>query len=374
MRALVTGGAGFIGSHTVDQLLAKGYEVRILDNLQPRVHPEGKPDYLPAAAEFIQGDVADKPTMERALDGVDYVVHLAAYQDYLPDFSTFIHTNAESTALIFELMVAKKLPIRKMVFASSQSVAGEGKYLCPEHGPVFPALRPIVQLDAGDWELHCPQCGRYMQSDLIPETVAHPHTAYGISKYAIEMLAASLGERYNVPTACMRYTYVQGERNSFYNAYSGICRIFAMRIQNGLPPVCYEDGAQRRDYVNVKDVARANVMAMEADVPGHHVYNVGGGRPVTVVEFARIMLEACGSSLEPSVPGIYRVGDTRHTISDISAMQALGWQPTVPVEQNVREYLHWFTRFKNSRDYLEEAERTMTQQNVLRQAQAKAGA
>lgn len=365
-RVLVTGGAGFIGSHTVDQLLARGYEVRILDALQPRVHPQGPPPYLQPEAEFRRGDVADPATVKRALEGVDFVIHLAAYQDYLPDFSTFLHVNAESTALIFETIVAARLPVRKIVFASSQSVAGEGSYSCAEHGRFTPDPRPVAQLEQGDWELHCPRCGRGMTSELISETVARPHTAYAISKYAIELLAKSLGTRYSIPTACMRYTYVQGTRNSFFNAYSGICRRFALRIANGLPPVCYEDGLQLRDYVNVADVARANVMAMESEQDEHAVYNVGGGRPVTVLEFARIMLQAARSELQPEVPGVYRLGDTRHTISDISAIERIGWRPTIPVEQNVAEYLEWMSGFTDTADYLAEAERVMQEQNVVR--------
>ncbi len=291
---LVTGGAGFIGSHTVDLLLEKGYAVRILDSLQPRVHPNGLPDYVPREADVVVGDVADRTTLEGALEGVDYVVHLAAYQDYLRDFATFIHVNTESSALLFELIVANRLPVRKIVFASSQSVAGEGRY------------------------------------------------------------------------ACMRYTYVQGSRNSFYNAYSGICRIFALRIQNGSAPVCFEDGGQLRDYVNVRDVARANLLAMEEETDRARIFNVGGGRAVSVRQFAEIMLSACGSSLEPSIPGQFRVGDTRHTVSDITSMRGLGWEPTIPVEQNVREYLDWFCRYRDTGQYLVEADRLMREQNVIR--------
>ena len=367
-RVLVTGGAGFIGSHTVDHLLAKGYEVRIVDNLQPRVHPLGTPAYLPEQAELLIGDVTDRHIMERALAGVDYVMHLAAYQDYLPDFSRFIHVNAESSALIFEIIVERRLPVRKLVFASSQSVAGEGTYECPEHGLCTPDPRPLAQLERGDWEVHCPVCSRVMVSQLISESVCRPHTAYAISKYAIEQLARSLGTRYSLPTACMRYTYVQGSRNSFFNAYSGICRRFALRITNGQAPVCYEDGRQLRDYVNVADVARANVLAMESDADQHGVYNVGGGRAVSVLEFARIMLKACGSSLEPEIPGEYRIGDTRHTVSDVSAMKRLGWQPSIAVEQNVVEYLSWMSGFTGTSDYLAQAETVMREQNVIRSA------
>jgi len=371
LRVLVTGGAGFIGSHTADALLSRGYNVRILDNLQPRVHPNGKPPYLSPDAEFVQGDVTDRRTLERSLKGIDYVMHLAAYQDYLPDFSTFVHVNTESAALIFELIVAHRLPVQKIVFASSQSVAGEGRYRCNEHGVILPEERSLEQLERGEWDIRCPQCQRGMQSLLIDESICRPHTAYGISKYAIEMLARTLGGRYGIPTASMRYTYVQGSRNSFFNAYSGICRSFALRILNGRPPICYEDGQQLRDYVNVADVARANVVAMEAPSGDHLVLNVGGAKPITVLEFADVILKACASNLEPLVPGLFRVGDTRHTVSDVSAMQRLGWSPAVPVEQSVREYLEWMSAYRDTRPYLEEAERVMRQQNVVRTATAR---
>lgn len=365
---MVTGGAGFIGSHTVDLLLENGHEVRILDNLQPRVHPLGKPLYLPPAAEFVKGDVANRRDLSLALQGIDRVIHLAAYQDYLPDFSTFIHTNTESSALLFELIVENRYPVEKIVFASSQSVAGEGKYQCTEHGVVLPEPRPIEQLRAGDWEVKCHECGSEMKPVLIDEATSRPHTAYAISKYSIELLADRLGRRYGIPTACMRYTYVQGPRNSFYNAYSGIARRFAMRLLQSLPPVCYEDGKQLRDYVNVKDIARANVMVMEDDRADFQVFNAGGGRAVTVLEFAEMMIREFNADLEPQVPGDFRIGDTRHTISDNAKLNALGWEPTISVEQNVREYVAWMREQDQTAEYLEEAERVMREQGVVQSA------
>jgi dTDP-L-rhamnose 4-epimerase len=367
---LVTGGAGFIGSHTVDLLLEKGHEVRIIDSLQPRVHPRGKPTYVPTDIEFIQGDVTSQADMERALRGVDYVFHMAAYQDYLPDFSTFIHTNTESTALIFELAVSdpNRFPLRKLVVASSQSVSGEGKYSCDAEGTVFhPDPRPPDQLQRGEWDIQCPTCGSAATPLLIDEaTCSNPGTTYGVSKYALELLAFNLGRRYDIETAAMRYTYVQGPRNSFYNAYSGIARRFALRIRAGLPPVCYEDGLQRRDYVNVRDVARANLIALENPLSNGLALNVGGGRAVTVLEFARMMLDASGSNLEPMVPGEYRLGDTRHTVSDLTRMRSLGWEPHTPVEDNVRQYLEWLDTQVGTDEYLLEAERVMKEMGVVR--------
>jgi dTDP-L-rhamnose 4-epimerase len=394
---LVTGGAGFIGSHTVDLLLERGYKVRILDNLQPRVHPQGKPRFIPDDAEFIQGDVSDPEALGRALRNVDYVFHLAAYQDYLPDFSRFIHTNTESAALLFELAVSdrKRYPVQKIVFASSQSVSGEGVYLCPAcagmarvptiqeqllNGPSpvaefptrsvhIPGPRSIDQLKRGDWEIGCPACGGVMAPLLIQETTISPGTAYGISKYAIELLAGRLGRRYGIPTVCLRYTYVQGPRNSFYNAYSGIARRFALRLLHNLPPVVYEDGRQLRDYVNVRDVARANVLMIEDERADHQVFNVGGGRAVTVLEIASMMLKAFGSALEPVIPGEFRLGDTRHTVSDISGLRALGWEPETPVENNIAEYAEWIKEHAGKREYLEEAERVMRENGVLLQVE-----
>ncbi len=397
-QILVTGGAGFIGSHTVDLLLEHGYRIRVLDNLQQRVHPSGKPTWVPREAEFIQGDVANPKDLARALESVDAVFHLAAHQDYLPEFSRFIHTNTESAALLFELIVSdpKRFPVKKIVFASSQAVCGEGRYVCaggrdisvmeyeqqtirpkhlrpgpavmtlPGHGIKLPPSRSLEQLEQGDWEIRCPVCGLEMEPLLIDEFTANPHTAYGISKYAIENLAAQLGPRYGIPTVCMRYTYVQGPRNSFYNAYSGIARRFAMRIMHDMQPIVYEDGRQLRDYVNVRDVARANVLVMEKEEANYRVFNVGGGRAVTVLEFARIMLDAFGSKMEPLVPGEFRVGDTRHTVSDISPLQTLGWNPAVPVEQNVQQYIEWLETQTVSDEFLLEAERVMRQSGVVR--------
>lgn len=370
-RVLVTGGAGFIGSYTVDILLEKGYEITILDSLQPRVHPRGKPAWVPSEVQFIRGDVANSADLDYALQGADFVVHLAAYQDYLPDFSTFIHTNTESTALLFELVVARKYPVQKIVFASSQSVAGEGRYRCTTHDAYTPSPRPVQQLLQGDWEVHCPCCGVPMESQLIGEDTVSPGTPYAISKYAIELLADRLGRRYSIPTVCMRYTYVQGPRNSFYNAYSGIARIFALRLMHNLPPVCFEDGQQRRDYVNVKDVACANVLALEDDRANYKVFNVGGKRAVTVLEFARIMLDEFGSTMEPLVPGEFRLGDTRHTISDVSALEALGWQPTISVEQNVHEYVAWMREQTVTDEFVREADKIMREQGVIQRARAK---
>jgi dTDP-L-rhamnose 4-epimerase len=367
MRILVTGGAGFIGSHTVDLLLAAGHEVRVLDSLQPRVHPLGRPDYLPAEVEFFHGDVADPDALLPALRGVNRVVHLAAYQDYMPDFSHFVHTNAESMALLYELIVAHDLGVEKIVYASSQAVAGEGLYRCREHGVLSPPARPVEQLRRGEWEVPCPRCAERMQPVLIGEEVAHPQTAYGISKYACELMAATLGRKYGIPSVGMRYTYVQGPRNSYYNAYSGICRIFTLRLLGGLAPICFEDGLQQRDFVSVHDAAAANLLVLTDPRAEFQVFNVGGGRAYTVLEFAEAIIRAFApAGARPSVPGVFRVGDTRHTVSDIARLSALGWRPEVGLEETLRDYLTWIqTRPDVRSDFATQAEDEMVRQKVL---------
>ena len=364
---LVTGGAGFIGSHIADLLLEKGYRVRVFDSLQERVHPHGKPKYLSEKIEFIKGDVANPEELLRALKGVDCIFHLAAYQDYLPDFSHFIHTNTESTALLFELILASKLPVKKIVFASSQAVAGDGRWICADHGEFWAEQRPVAQLAKGEWQIKCPVCKKDCQNVLMTENICRPITTYGISKYTIELLAGILGKKYGIPTVCMRYTYVQGPRNSIYNAYSGILRVFAMRILNNKPPVLFEDGMGLRDYVDVTDVARANVLVMEDDRANDQVYFVGGGKAYTGLEFAQTMLKVFGSHLKPQTPGIFRVGDTRSTVSDISAIGKLGWKPEKTLEQSLTEYHDWLVKtYKKIEDVSDVAMKNMIRQGVIR--------
>ena len=367
---LVTGGAGFIGSHTVDRLVATGYRVRILDSLQERVHPEGWPDYLPTGVEKMRGDVRERADWLAALDGIDGVIHLAAYQDYMPDFSTFHHVNTVGATLLYELIVAEKLPVRKVVLASSQAVYGEGKYRCAEHGIVYPDARPDAQLARAEWEVRCPHCTAELEHLPITEDTVNPHTPYGISKYAAELTSFSLGRKYDIPTVNMRYSIVQGPRNSFFNAYSGIGRIFALRVLHGQPPVCYEDGQSLRDYVHVGDVAHANVLCLEDERANFRSFNVAGQHGTTVLEYAQLVTRIAGRAIEPLVSGEYRFGDTRHTVSSGAALQALGWQPEVSLEQTVGEYIEWIKGQPNLADFYAAAQANMRAANILRRASA----
>ncbi len=367
-RVLVTGGAGFIGSHTVDLLVKKGYQVRIMDALQERVHPHGWPAYIPQSAERLQGDVRQRADWEKALDGVDGVIHLAAYQDYMTDFSTFHHVNTVGATLLYEIIIDKKLPVKKVVLASSQATYGEGKYRCDEHGIQYPDSRPDAQLANADWEVHCPVCDRHVTHELITEDHVRPHTTYGISKYASELTSFSLGRKYDIPTTNMRYSIVQGPRNSFFNAYSGICRIFTLRLLNDQPPVCYEDGQSLRDYVYVGDVARANVLCLEDERANFRAFNVGGQRGTTVLEYAHLVAQIANKDIEPLVSGDYRFGDTRHTVSTWKELGKLGWKPETPLEDVIGQYIEWVKEQPNLRDFYAETEQKMRAANVIRRA------
>ena len=226
MRVLVTGGAGFIGSHTTDELLRRGYDVTILDSLEKPVHMKGKPAYIPAKVKFIEGDVRDREKMIEALDGVEAVYHFAAYQDYLPDFSKFFWVNSVGTALIYELIVEKKLPVKKVVVASSQAVAGEGRYAAKDGTLYHPELRPVSDLDDGQWDFLDPRTKEVLKWQATPETDAKPLNQYALSKYSQELMTLAFGKRYDIPSVAMRFSIVQGPRQSFYNNYSGACRIF----------------------------------------------------------------------------------------------------------------------------------------------------
>jgi dTDP-L-rhamnose 4-epimerase len=366
VRVLVTGGAGFIGSHTVDRLIAEGYKVRILDNLQRPVHLKGKPDYINEKAEFILGDVRDRETLESSMREVDAVYHLAAYQDYLPDFSTYFSTNSVSTALIYEIIVEKKLPVKKVIVASSQAVLGEGLYQCSKHGEMIPDIRLEEPLSKGDWEHHCPYCLKYMQYLPTPEQKINPQNQYAMSKYSQEMIALNLGKRYGIPSVALRYSIVQGPRQSFYNAYSGAMRIFTLHLYFGKKPVIYEDGMQIRDYINFRDVVDANILVLENDGADYKCFNVGGGIGYTVLDFYNIVQRVTGKHIEPVISRFYRYGDTRHIFSDIRGLEALGWKPNVAIESSIGEYWEYLNEQTDIEDILGYADKTMKAKGVVR--------
>ncbi|MDY6836020.1 MAG: SDR family NAD(P)-dependent oxidoreductase [Chloroflexota bacterium] len=367
MNILVTGGAGFIGSHTVDRLLEKGYEVRVLDSLEPPVHPQKiKPDYLSSEADFIMADIRDRDSLVKALRGIDIVFHLAAYQDYLPDFSKFASINDGGTALLYEVIVQERLPVRKVLLASSQSVYGEGKYFCNQHLVQYPSPRSLRRLLDSKWDIECPICGDRMEPQLSDESHTNPHNQYAISKLCQELYALNLGKQYDIPTIALRYSITQGPRQSFHNAYSGILRTFTLRLLNNLPPVIYEDGQQLRDYVNVKDVVQANLLAMDTDQADYESINVGGTEVMTVLGYAQLLIDLIGSSSNLDISGQFRFGDTRHIISDTNKLRNLGWEPLTNLRQTAEQYIEWAQCQQGITDYYNSAAQRMKDVGVIR--------
>jgi dTDP-L-rhamnose 4-epimerase len=368
MKVLVTGGAGFIGSHTCDRLLDLGHEVVVLDALTPPVHRSKRPAYLRPEADFYEGDVRNRDLLTNLLRRVNAVYHFAAHQDYLPDFSRFSDVNVVSTALLYEIIVAEHLDLTRVVVASSQAAMGEGLYRCRIHGEQVPGTRQESALVAGQWDIPCPECGGPLEMQATPEHISNPQNAYGMSKLAQEMVAVNLGRRYGIPTVALRYSIVQGPRQSVYNAYSGACRIFCLSYLQGVAPTLYEDGEAIRDYVSIDDVVDANMLVLDDDRAAGRVFNVGGGKAVTTREFADIVMRQYGSDQPGSVTGEYRFGDTRHILSDIGALQALGWTPRNTPVESVAAYASWLEGMNGLDGVLAQANARMRALGVVRRA------
>jgi dTDP-L-rhamnose 4-epimerase len=368
MRVLVTGGAGFIGSHTTDRLVSSGHEVTVLDALTAPVHRDGVPNYLTPGADLFVGDVRNRDLLANLLRRSDAVYHFAAYQDYLPDFSRFTDVNVVSTSLIYEIAVAEGLDLQRDVVASSQSAMGEGLYRCPHDGDQTPGMRPEEALRAGEWEIPCPICGGPLEMMRTPERVSNPQNAYGMSKYGEEMVTLNLGRRYGIPTVALRYSIVQGPRQSVYNAYSGACRIFSLHYLLGSAPTLYEDGEMVRDYVNIHDVVDANLQVLEDQRAVGRAFNVGGGTPYTTREFADVVRTHYGSDRPGRVTGEYRFGDTRHIVSDIGSLQDLGWSPRRTPAESVAEYADWLEGMPGLDAVLAQANATMRSLGVVRES------
>jgi dTDP-L-rhamnose 4-epimerase len=341
MRVLVTGGAGFIGSHLVDRFLREGFQVRVLDSLDPRVHPHSQAKNIFRDLDFIQGDVTDRDALLAALRDVDVVSHQAAYQDYMPDFSRFLHVNAVGTSLLYELIVQERLKVKKVIVASSQAVYGEGQYVCSTHGFFQPAPRSQEQLSLGEWDVTCPRCNRRAESCLLQEDYANPYNQYAVSKLAAEKIALGLGWLHGIPSVGLRYSITQGPRQSLFNQYSGICRIFVGRALRGEPLILYEDGLQTRDFVHIEDVVDANMCVLENDAADFQPFNVGSGKPTTVLEYAKLVRERLSSAVELKMAGEYRRGDNRNSVSQVDKLKTLGWSPRYGLSAILDDFLAW---------------------------------
>jgi len=346
-KVLVTGGAGFIGSHLVDKLIEEGHEVTVLDNLEPQVHgtSDELPDYFNNDARFIKGDVRNVNDIRRALEGIEIVFHEAAMVGVgqsMYQIRKYVDVNTMGTANLLEVLLEKKDQIKKLIVASSMSIYGEGTYVCEACGPVFPSLREKAQMQKNDWEMNCPLCGVKVASAPTAEDKPLESTSiYAITKKDQEEMCLSFGRAYEIPTVALRYFNVFGPRQSLSNPYTGVCAIFSSRIKNDNPPIIYEDGLQSRDFVSVHDIVQANVLAMKTEAMNYQAFNVGAGNITTVLDVSNVLSELYGKEKRSQVENKFRAGDIRHCYSDITKIKVHGYAPTVSFEEGMRELVEW---------------------------------
>ena len=340
---LITGGAGFIGSHLADELLARGYRVRALDTLVEQVHDGGgRPDYLDADVELVRGDVRDAETVAHALRGVDSVVHFAArvgVGQSMYELVEYVAANTEGTAVLLEAILDH--PVRKLLVASSMSVYGEGAYETAD-GESIVAERTPEQLEDGIWNV-LDDRGCALRPVPTPETKQPAlSSVYALTKYDQERLCLMFGRAYELPVVALRFFNSYGTRQALSNPYTGVLAIFASRLLNGKPPLVFEDGRQLRDFVSVLDVARACRLALETDGANGHAVNIGTGRGVTVLEVAEKLAQVLDVTMDADVVGKFRSGDVRHCFADVSrARELLAFEARVELEEGMAELAEW---------------------------------
>lgn len=348
---LITGGAGFLGSHLARRLLAAGYRVRLLDCLDPQVHPEGAPSYLPAEAELQVGDVCDRTAVERALEGIGYVVHFAAVVGVgqsMYQIARYNRTNLQGTAVLLEgLLARQRRPgsgLARLLLAGSMSIYGEGRYRCSgcRQAQTVEA-RPLEQLRRQEWDTHCPQCGTVLEPAPTDEAKAPQlGSMYALTKRVQEQMCLLFGRTYQLPTVVLRFFNTYGPQQALANPYTGVAAVFAAELLAGRRPQVFEDGKQLRDFVSVHDVTAACQLALESESTAAQIFNVASGQTVTVAELARRLARALECELEPQITRRFRLGDARHCIADISAAHTqLAYRPQVSLEQGLRELGVW---------------------------------
>ena len=361
-RVLITGGAGFIGSHLADELLAHGYHVSALDNLSPQVHASSwqRPGYLSPHVQLINGDVNDPEIVRRAYRDADAIYHFAArvgVGQSMYEIANYTETNNLGTAILLEALIEH--PVERLIVASSMSIYGEGLY-CDADGKPMPGVnRSLENLKTGDWEVYDRNGARLIP---IPTPETKPPSlasVYALSKYDQEQMCLMVGRAYQIPTVALRFFNVYGTRQALSNPYTGVLAIFASRLLNDKPPLIYEDGQQKRDFVNVQDVAQACRLALEAPGAAYEVFNVGSGQQYTVCEIAERVARAVGKSIEPQITGKYRVGDIRHCFADISkARSILGYRPRISLQEGMAELAGWLD-WQAATDRVDDANREL---------------
>jgi dTDP-L-rhamnose 4-epimerase len=348
-HVLVTGGAGFVGSHLVDALVARGHRVRVLDSLEPQVHgPAGQvPAYLSPKAEFVRGSITDRRAVAAALDGIDVVFHDAALLGVgqsMYDIARYCEVNTGGAGVVLEELVKRRRQVRKVVVASSMSVYGEGAYHTARGEARYPRLRSRAALQRAEWEMRDPATDETLSPIPTPEAKPlYPTSVYAVTKRDHEELFLSVGYAYQIPTVALRYFNIYGERQALSNPYTGVAAIFCSRVLNGQAPIIFEDGCQSRDFIHVSDIVQANLLALQTDRADYQAVNVGTGRPTSVRQIAELILGALGrNDVKPQVLGKFREGDIRHCYADISlARQLLGYEPTVAFMDGIHQLVAW---------------------------------
>ncbi len=343
MKILVTGGAGFVGSHLVDELVGK-HEVTIYDNLESQVH-KNFPEYLNNGAKFIKEDIRNRDKLKDAILDSEVVFHQAAMVGVgqsMYQIEKYMDVNTMGTAKLLDILANEEHEVKKLIVASSMSIYGEGKYECSDCGVVYPALRSDEQLKRREWEMRCPSCGKVVKPVPTDESKPlQPTSVYAISKKDQEEMCLAVGRAYGIPTVALRYFNIYGPRQALSNPYTGVCAIFSSRIKNNNPPIIFEDGLQTRDFTSVHDIVRSNLLALEKAKADYGVFNVGTGKPISILDIAHTLSKLYGRNIEPEIVNKFRSGDIRHCYADISKIRKLGFKPSVSLEEGMRELVEW---------------------------------
>lgn len=345
-QVLVTGGGGFIGSHTVDYLIQEGFNVRVLDNLEPQVHGMREFKYRNEKAEYQIGDIRFKKHWRKAINDVDFIVHLAGAVGIAQSFwqvKKYMDVNSIGTSNLYQLLIEEsglKKRIKKIVIASSKSCYGEGSYRCPEHGVFNPMQRPLDQLERKKWEVLCPQCGKESRPEAIKESKPLQNlNPYSLSKYTTEQLSLDYSYALGIDTVALRFFNIYGSRQSLSNPYTGVMAIFLSRLKNNHSPVLFEDGKQLRDYVHVEDVARIIGKSL---LKGSGVYNLGTGKGTSLIDISNELASLVGKDIEPMITGDFRPGDNRHDFANNSKLKSeIGFSNFTPLKNGLEELINW---------------------------------
>jgi dTDP-L-rhamnose 4-epimerase len=372
-KILITGGAGFIGSNLSLNLIEKGYEVTVLDNLSPQIHGEYSPLYesIKDKVNFIKGTVLSYDDWKKALDGVDVVVHLAAETgtgQSMYEIEKYTDVNIKGTSIFLDILANEKHSVKKMIIASSRSIYGEGKYDCPKCGLVYPSERKDEDMEKGDFAVKCPICGANAKLLATDETSKiHPSSIYGITKQVQEQMFLVMGKSLNIPAVAFRYQNVYGAGQSLSNPYTGILSIFSTRIKNGNDINIFEDGLESRDFVYVDDVVEATILGIEKDEANYEVFNVGLGQAIDVNTVASTLVKTYDSNSKITISGNYRLGDIRDNYADLTKIKAkLGFEPKVSFEEGIRRFTSWVEKQEVVEDKYEKSIEEMKEKGLYK--------